>query len=531
MPKAGKGGLMEMTPLVQFCNADSMALSRRTIEPTQPRRLKPSLWFEKLMALLATVSYLLVLFDFTYISLRDFWLQGRVRFLDVRIGPVEYQFPDDPVTLMTLPVTDWYDWVKGIEPHRDTQEYIDRVDELRDTLYRSNLQSPEVEAILEDLRQRSDEIIDTNPFQVANKTGTLERIKNLMREHVFSDRSGSSKEAFNQFWTQEYLSQNNPGRQLDFFTAEIRPLMETNYFRPVGENGAPFDNVGLLDFPFMALFFVEFLARSWFISRRHTGVNWFDAMLWRWYDVLLFFPLPHWLRFMRLFRIIPVTTRLHQSELIDLDAIKRQASQGFVASIAEDLTEVVVISVLNQVQASIKRGTIADLLANTTAQPYIDFNNTNEIAEITRLLVNLGVHQVLPAARTDLETLIHYSLQKAIADLPAYQTLQRLPNFEQVQTDLTKQMVAGLYDIFYKQIVHLIEHDPEFDKLLEHLTTTLSASMTQEVQYKQSLEQVELLLSDLIEEIKINYVQRLSEEDIEALLDQTRALRQAAQAD
>ncbi|NJL00373.1 MAG: hypothetical protein HC910_07280 [Spirulinaceae cyanobacterium SM2_1_0] len=509
-----------------------MTISKRTTEYSQRQRhrLRPSLWFEKIMALLATANYILVLFDFSYIPLRDFWLQGRVRLVDFKIGQFEYQFPAEPVTVMPLPVTEWYDWVKGIEPYRDTDEYLNTIEELKDTLFQSSLQSEEVEVILADLRQRSDEIIDTNPFQVANKTGTLERIKNLMREHIFGNTDGSSKEAFNRFWSQEYLSSNDPGEELDFFDAEIAPLIATNYFRPVGENGAPFDNFGLLDFPFMALFFVEFLARSWFISRRRVGVGWFDAMLWRWYDIILFFPLPHWLRFMRLFRIIPITIRLNQANLIDLHAIKKQASQGFVASIAEDLTEVVVVGLLNQVQGSVQRGELTDFLSSTGAKPYIDINNTNEISEIARLLVQLVVNQALPATRHEIEALLGYSFEKAISGLPAYDSLRRLPNFERMQTDLVQQTVSRLYDIVYQQILQLIEHDPEFDKLLNRLVETLSEALTSEIQGKQSLERMEYLLNALIEEIKINYVQRLSEEDIEALLDQTRALRQVARS-
>jgi len=508
-----------------------MALSRRTIDVQQQRQqLKPALWFERVLALLAAANYLLVLFDFTYIPLRDFWLQGRVRLIDFKVGVFKYQFPKEPVAVMTLPVTNWYDWVKGIEPYRDTEEYLVRVDALRDTLYRNSLQSPEAEAVLADLRQRSEEIIDTNPFQIANKTGTLERIKNLMRDRVFSRRSGSAKEAFNTFWSQDYLGSKNTGSELDFFTTEIRPLIETNYFRPIGENGAPFDNFGLLDFPFIALFFVEFLARSWLISRRRVGVSWFDAMLWRWYDILLFFPLPHWLRFVRLFRIIPTVTRLNQAQLIDLHAIKKQASQGFVASIAEDLTEVVVVGVLNQVQVSIQRGELTNLLSSAGRQPYIDINDTNEIAEIARLLVQLVVHQVLPAARSDIEALVQYAVEKAASGLPAYDNLRRLPNFERFQTDLAKQLVSRVYDIFYNQILVLMERDPEFDKLLDRLAATLSESLTQEMQGRQSLERMEYLLNALVEEIKINYVQRLSEEDIEALLDQTRVLRQASRS-
>lgn len=485
-----------------------------------------SLWFERTVAILAALNFLLVLFDLSYIPLRDFWLQGRVKFLSLKVGDFEYSFPEDPVTVMSLPVTHWYDWVKGIEPYRDTDRYLDEFEILTENLISYNLYSPQVQQSLNILRSQSEDIIDTNPFQVANKTGTLERIKNLMRDHVETE---SAKEAFQTFWSLDYLEANNVSDQLDFFEQEIQPLVETNYFRPVGENGEPVDNFGILDFPFSSLFFVEFIARTWLISRRRKGVTWFDAMLWRWYDVLLFMPVPYWMNWARLLRIIPVTTRLNQAKLIDMHQIKKQASQGFVASIAEDLTEVVVVGILNQVQGSIKRGEFTNFLSQQNVNPYIDLNDTNEVAEITRLVVQLVVNQVLPAMRDDVEALVEYSINKAIADTPGAQGLASVPAIAEAQKKMTQQVVHNLYGVLYTQIQHLIEEDPEFDVLLDRIVSTFTHSMSSEITAQQSLERMEYLMTSLIEEIKVNYVQRLSAEDIEALMDQTRALRQVTQ--
>ncbi|MDB9313160.1 hypothetical protein PN462_08610 [Spirulina sp. CS-785/01] len=504
-----------------------MTLSKRLPQAIKsPKNQKrASLIFERIMAVLATANYILVVFDYTYIPLRDFWLQGRVHLFSINLPILEYTFPEEPFVIQSLPVTNWYDWVKGIEPHRDTSAYLERVKDLEQTLVEYRLDSPQVETILADLREMSEDMIDTNPFQVANKTGTLEQIKNIMRDQI-PEADESAKTAFNIFWTQAYLSQNNAPEQLDFFKQKVRPLMATNYFRPIGENGKPVDNFGLLDFPFAALFLLEFLARSWFISRRRKGVSWFDAMLWRWYDILLFFPVPYWLRSIRLARILPVMIRLDQAKLVDLQAIKRQASQGFVATIAEDLTEVVVVGVLNQVQSSIRQGELTNFLSEQNMNPYVDLNDTNEVAEISRLVVNLIVNQVLPASQQDIEILLQYTVTKTIDELPAYQGIRQVPGMEQFKNDMTKRTIHQLYQIVYTQIQQLIKEDPKFDELIEQLAETLTNSVRSEMQGKESLDRLEYLLIALIEEVKINYVQRLSQEDMEELMDQTRALRQ-----
>jgi hypothetical protein len=494
------------------------SFQRLTKTKSQARR---NLWFERVMASLALVNLLLVLFDLSYIPLRNFWLQGKIQVLGFTLGQI--RFPGFTVEIPLPPIAQWYDPIKGIEPYRDTQQYLKRVDDLENQMLATGLQSPQVTVILQDLRRRSEEMIDTNPFQLANKTGTLERIKNRMREQVFKNRDASAKESFRVFWSQQYLAANNRERGLGFFNNEIRPLIETNYFRPIAESGEFVNRFWLIDIWFVIPFALEFLARTWFISRRHTGVSWLDAMLWRWYDIFLLLPVFRWLR------IIPVTIRLNQAEWLDLDPIQKQISQGFVASIAEDLTEVVVVRVINQVQSSIRDGDITKWLSQREVRPYIDLNNTDEVAALTTIIMQLVVYQVLPKIRPDLEALLQHHLEKALNQSPAYQGLQKVPGMEQLQHELAGRLVKEISQAVYDGINSAMEPDPVGDQLFRRLIEHLSEALGSEIQAKQTLQKIQSLLTDLLEEIKINYVERLSEEDLEEVLEQTRAIRQIAQ--
>ena len=497
------------------------SLQKLAPSKSQARR---NLWFERVMAILALVNLILVLFDLSYVPLRDFWLQGKIKVLGFTVGSI--QVPAFTLKIPLPPITKWYDPIKGIEPYRDTQQYLQRVNALERQIRetgRQGVRSPQLEAILQDLRRRSVEIVDTNPFQLANKTGTLEKIKNRMRVHVFKNKEASAKDSFRIFWSQDYLASKDLEQELGFFDSEIRPLFEINYYRPIGENGEFVNRFGLIDFPFFVLFGLEFLARTWMISRRRTGVSWLDAMLWRWYDIFLLIPIFRWLR------IIPVTIRLSQAELIDLDRIQRQASQGFVASIAEDLTEVVVIRVINQVQTSIRDGDITRWLSKREVRPYIDLNNTDEVAAIASLIMQLAVYQILPKIRPDIEALLQHHLEKALNQSPAYQGLQKVPGMEQLQHELTGRLVKEISQALYDALNSAMEPDPVGDELFRRLIEHLSEALGTEIQAKQSLQKIQSLLTDLLEEIKINYVERLSEEDLEAVLEQTRAIRQVAQ--
>ncbi|MEC7381406.1 MAG: hypothetical protein VYE16_00175, partial [Cyanobacteriota bacterium] len=81
--------------------------------------LKPSpsrkFWqrWDQVLALIAATNLSWILFDVTYIPLRNFWLHRNLYLL--------------PSTSLMVPlpwvpnVTPFYDVVKGIKPHRDTQ--------------------------------------------------------------------------------------------------------------------------------------------------------------------------------------------------------------------------------------------------------------------------------------------------------------------------------------------------------------------------------------------------------------------------
>ncbi len=499
-----------------------MTIVRKSLS-TKVKKYRPNLWLERIMAAIAVINLLIVAFDLAYIPLRDFWLFGQVRIGDIKTAYVELEGIE--LDLIPQNISDFilqYDVVKGIVPHRDTEDYLAKVERLKRelTTASNNLESKTVNNLLGDLRRQSIEIIQTNPFAEANKTANLERIKHKMRSYL-PNRDDSAKQAFWKFWTPDYFLQN-PTEELNFFDRELKPLFTTNYYRQIGENGGFVDLFGLIDFPFGAIFALEFLTRTWFISRRRTGVSWLDAMLWRWYDI--FFLIPFW----RWLRIIPTTVRLNQARIINLASIQKQISQGIVAGIAEDVTEVVVIRLINQIQTSIRHGDLGKLLSAQETNPYIDINNTNETAEIVRILAKTIVDRVLPAIQPEAETLLEYSIDKAIKQTPAYRGIKLLPGGDRTITNLSHQLVSQTYSAFSSALQAALEEDEQFDKLLESLVANIGKSFSTELQAQRSLHQIEFLLIDLLEEIKINYVERLSQEDIEEILEQTRSIRAEA---
>ncbi|MFN6463612.1 MAG: hypothetical protein RMZ41_017600 [Nostoc sp. DedVER02] len=454
-----------------------------------------NLWFERIMAITATVNLALVLFDLSYVPWRDFYLRKLPQVIQI------------------------YDPIKGIEPHRDTKNYLETIDALEEQVSKTGLESSQVDSRLIQISRLSSEMIDSNPFAGVNKSGTLEKIKKRMRSHIGNE---SAKQSFATFWSQPYLSQKGWDQEIKFFNESIRPLIATNYYRQIGENGEFVDNFWKIDLFFVILFGVELLGRTFFIKRRHPGLSWLEALLWRWYDLFLLLPFWRWLR------ILPVLVRLDQAHLLNLHPVRKQIHQGIVANFAEELTEVVVVRVINQVQGSIQRGEFTHwLLQQENLRPYIDINNVNEVEAIASLLVKTIVYQVLPEIQPAIVALLRHNIETVFHQVPVYRNLQNLPGVGHAQTQLSEQLATQITTNLYKTLVSAVE-DPVGAKLTSQLVQRFSEALGSEIKEKHVLSEIQSLLFDFLEEIKINYVQRLSQEDIDQIIEQTRQLRTQA---
>ncbi|MGD1712542.1 hypothetical protein [Dapis sp. BLCC M172] len=453
--------------------------------------------FERIMALLALLNFTLVLFNITYVTFRDFY------------------FDHIPIIIKV------YDPIKGIEPNRYTEKYLDSFEELK-TKIDENPESVAVKKQLEKLQELSVDMINQNPFEVANKSGSLEKIKNRIRDKMDND---SAKESFRIFWSEEHLTKNNWSEELEWFEVEVEPLIAKNYYRGIDESGRLTDYFGIIDIPFILIFGLEFLGRTFLISRRYPSVNWLEAMLWRWYDIFLLLP------FLQFLRIIPVTIRLNDAQIINLETIRAQASRGFLAAIAQELTEVVIIQVINQVQKDVTNGELAKRIFSSQDRTYIDLNNTNEIEVIASKLVQITVCKVIPEIQSDIEALIRYNVEKIVVESPTFQRFQQIPGVENLGNQLSERLVKELSNLATEvpqnayETVKVAMADPEGKKLSEELVQHFSKALGRELQQEHTLEEFQSLVSAFLEEVKINYVMGMSDEDVEKILEETRQLQ------
>jgi hypothetical protein len=423
------------------------------------------------MAIIASIGFFAAIFDLTYIPSRDFYFKN---------------IPE---------ITRTYDPFKGIEPHRETQRYLNAVNQLKSVVKTNGLDSAETQSWLQELDGLSVSMIQNNPFQVAGKTGNLEKIKNEVRDRVGNQ---SAKGAFQTFWSQPYLKKFGWEKELSFYDRKIEPLIVTNYYRRLDESGNLVDRFWQIDIIFIGIFTGELLGRIFYIRRHNRHITWQKAIVSRWYDLFLLLP------FAQFMRVIPVAIRLHQAKLVNLDVIQSELNQLFVGQIATEITDAVVIQVLAQTQIAIKQGQISKLMGDYLKRPHIDLNNVNEIEVLFQLILEIVVYRVIPKVQPDLEAIFQHLFHKALLESPAYRNLQLLPGVGELPAQAIDRVVKEVSSSLYTALLKVIS-DPDSGKLGHRLAENLTNAIGSEMQRGQTVIKIESLIYDLIEEIKVTY--------------------------
>lgn len=411
------------------------------------------------------------MFDLTYIPWRDFYFRN-------------------------LPaVVQQYDRFKGIEPHRETVRYLNAVKQLQLTVIQTGLASAQTRSWLQQLDTLSVSLIQNNPFQVAEKTGNLEKIKNQVRDRV---QNQSAKGSFQTFWSQAYLTKAGWKQEIEFYNQRIKPLIVTNYYRRLDLSGNYVDLFWQIDIIFIGILAIDLFGRVYYLHRHNRNLSWLQAIVRRWYDLILLLP------FAQFLRVIPVLIRWHQAKIVNLSIIQSELNRLFVGQIVTELTDAVVIQVLSQTQTAVKQGQIAQIISNYLKQPHIDLNNTNEIEVLFQLVIEVIVYRVIPKIQPELEAILRHLFQKALSESPAYRNLKLLPGIGELPAQAIDRVVKEVSGSIYIALTKIME-DPDSGNLSRRLAENLTQSIGDEMQRGQTIVKIESLLYDLLEEVKVTY--------------------------
>jgi hypothetical protein len=249
-------------------------------------------------------------------------------------------------------------------------------------------------------------------------------------------------------------------------------------------------------------------------------VSWGDALLRRWYDGFLF--LPHW----RWLRIISVTVRLHQSRLVNMERALAQVTHEPASYLSDRVSKFLMVRLINQAQLSIQKGNAAQFLFEP--KNYVQVSDINKVDAIADRLIQLSIYRVLPEVQPELEELLHHSLSEVIKRSDFYDTVRQLPGIGNLPSDaieqLSEYLAQGTYDVLAN-----VYADQEGRVLMEQLSQDFRRALKEQLQDDRTQQELQTLLSDLLEELKINYIQRSADESPEDTMDEVEQLHRAMQ--
>lgn len=312
----------------------------------------------------------------------------------------------------------FYDPLKGIEPHRTTVGYLKKFDRLKERLQNEdgNL-NPETQRLLAELIVDMEAIVDKRPplsdFSLAEKDGTLENLKNKMRLHFLIPgeklRGKSAKKSFRRFFSAANLSPERRGGEIAFFDNEIRPLLEQNYFRWIGDDGQPKDYYSRrIDIWFvLLLFWPDFLIRWGYAVHRRKYRRWYLFPLRNWSYVFTLI-LPHHAAWLRLLRLIPLYQRLNANNWLPGGGVMPNIIHENASIIAEEISGLVLINIIAQMQTMIKSGDATEL-GDLSRSGIV-----NQLGNLADSQVGAVSRNLIPAIHGDIGDLTEFAINRAL---------------------------------------------------------------------------------------------------------------------
>lgn len=495
----------------------------------QPRWLRPQQWrdalaaptrarrWDQFVALWASLNLLLVVFDITYVPLRNFWLQRRL-----------YPLPGVPlvIPLTALPdITPWVDPLKGIEAHRDTVQYQRHWEQLDAQLLRQSPDTPRSRALLQQQVLLTQQMIDENPFLLSDKTGTLERIKNHLRRHV-DPAQDSAREAAAVVLSPAWLQQHPWAQERQFWERKVLPLVATNYWRSIDENGRPTNRFWRLDLLwFQSVFAIDILLKLLAMKRRRPGMSWRDVLLRRWYDLPLLLP------FWRLSRVVPVVVRLRSSGLVDAEPVRAVVSRGVVTLLAVELIEVLALQLLDGVQGLVRSPLLSERLRGLSRPPQLESAEAaaaaprqGEAEQLLRLWLPLLLGRVLPRLEPELQDLLAHALQRSLEATAFPAALQQLQPLLLMERELSRQLAGGMVDgvleISRSTAMELRQSDRQGRDLLQRTAEAFWRELADVLREDEALGRSQALVCALLEQLKRTYLTGVNQAGVEGLLDE-----------
>ena len=108
-----------------------------------------------------------------------------------------------------------------------------------------------------------------------------------------------------------------------------------------------------------------------------------------------------------------------------------------------------------------------------------------------------------------------YVVEKTITESPVYDNIKNVPGLSNFHQSISEKLAVQFYQILIGSINSLLKEDPIFDQYLEVIISKLGQTVELNSSTEKEINHIEELLIVLLEEIKINYVQKIAQEEDE----------------
>ena len=467
--------------------------------------------WDRFVALWASLNLLLVAFDLTYLPLRRFWLQRNL-----------YPIPSVPlvVPLGWIPdLTPWLDPIKGIEPHQETQAFLDQFAALDRRLQAANgsEQAARTGALAAQARSTA-ALINGNAFAGSGNAASLETIKQRLRQRA---GTASATEAVELLLSPAWINARGWPEERRFWQEEVLPLAATNHWRSSDGNGRPTDHFWRLDLLcFQSVFLIDILARVLRLKRRLPGLRWRDALLRRWMDLPLLLPFWRWLR------LVPVLARLQSTGLVSIEPLRAVVSRAVVALLALELFEVLALQLLDGAQGLVRSRDWPARLRRLRSHQTVPLlrQEEQELVALVRLWAPLLLARIAPSLAPELQNLLGYALRRSLDRSVVPPPLRGLQPLLQVENGVSRQLAAGMVDSLMELSRNtgqqLARRDDVQLDLLQQLVDRFWEELAAALEQGPVLRRSQELLCALIEQLKGTYLNQISRSGIEALIQE-----------
>lgn len=232
----------------------------------------------------------------------------------------------------------------------------------------------------------------------------------------------------------------------------------------------------LYDLIFVGIFVTEIIIR-WIIAiKNKTYYKWFFYPFVHWYDVLGCIPVGGWVM-LRFLRIISIIYRLHKLEIIDITKnYLYQKANKYYNIIVEEISDRVVINVLNGIQEEVSEGTpVAERIIDEVIKPHKDI-----LIKTITLKLQTIISETYPEYSDELKVYIKDKVKTSVLTNKELKILGKVPILGNSAHKIIERSVSNtVYDVINSLISDIVSDESTkritnissdvFDKFLNKL--------------------------------------------------------------